>query len=97
MASFGMLRRVALVRADVSVERIVSIIRVKKNQPARNTLRSALQLLVTANAVPSSPNPLTMMMEAIALPKCQFLKSHTAPQHNTSFFIITAVKTSNLT
>jgi hypothetical protein len=44
MASSGMLRRVALVRSDVSEELIASIIRVT---------RSVRRLLVTANVVPS--------------------------------------------
>jgi hypothetical protein len=52
-----MLRRVAVVRTDISEEYIASI----------NTvvfLRGLLRLLVTANAVPSSPIPDTLMMEA---------------------------------
>jgi hypothetical protein len=52
MLSFGMLRRVALVRTDVSGERIASII-------------SMLLLLFTANVVPSSPILVTLMMEVI--------------------------------
>jgi hypothetical protein len=47
MSSSGMLRRVALVRVDVSEELSASIIKV--------LLRSVLRLLVTANAVPISP------------------------------------------
>jgi hypothetical protein len=52
MPSSGMLRRVELVRTDVSKERIAAINRV-------------LRLLVTANGVPSSPILVTLMMEAI--------------------------------
>jgi hypothetical protein len=52
MASSGMLRRVALVRTNVSVELSVSIIRVRR-------------LLVTAN-VPSSSILVTLMMEALS-------------------------------
>jgi hypothetical protein len=62
MPSSGMLRRVALVRTDVSEERITSIIRVTRIGKLgkmlavtgnRNT-RSVLRLLVTANIVPGS-------------------------------------------
>jgi hypothetical protein len=49
-----MLRRVALVRSDVSEERIASIIMVKR-----------ISELVTANVVPSSLILFTMMMEVI--------------------------------
>jgi hypothetical protein len=52
MPSSGMLRRVALVRTDVSEKNL------------REVLRSVLPLLVTANVVPSSPT-LALMMEAI--------------------------------
>jgi hypothetical protein len=48
---------VSFVRTDDSEERIASIIRVKE--------MSALQLLVTANVVPSSLIFFTLMMEAI--------------------------------
>jgi hypothetical protein len=51
IASSGMLRYVALVRADVSEELVV--------------LRSVRRLLVTANSVPSSPIPTTLMKEAL--------------------------------
>jgi hypothetical protein len=56
-------------------------------------LRSVLQLLVTANAVPSSLILSALMMEAIR----RFLQEPrdvTFPK--TAFFIVTAVKTSNL-
>jgi hypothetical protein len=53
-----MLRRVALVRTDISEERTASIIRVTI------FFRSVLRLLVTANVVPSSPTRVTLMMEA---------------------------------
>jgi hypothetical protein len=48
----GILRPVALIRTDVSGERIASI-------------RCLLRLLVTANAVASSPILLTLMIEVI--------------------------------
>jgi hypothetical protein len=52
MSSCGMLRRVTLVRTDVSEERSASIIRVRR-------------LLVTANVVPSSPILVSLMMETL--------------------------------
>jgi hypothetical protein len=51
-----MLRRVALVRTDVSEEIIASIIRVATD---------ASYLLVMASVVPSSPILVTLMMEAL--------------------------------
>jgi hypothetical protein len=59
-----MLRRVALVRIDVSEECIASIIRVTRIGELL-FLRSVLRLLVTANVVSISPILLTLMMEAI--------------------------------
>jgi hypothetical protein len=73
-----MLRRVALVRTDVSQERIAPITRVtrigelgtlavtsKRRTLRRNTLRSVRLLLVTAK-VPTSPILVTLMMEALS-------------------------------
>jgi hypothetical protein len=77
MASPGMLRRVALVRTDVSEELTASIIRVTRigelGKLAVTTIqetlciffRSVPRLLVTAN-VPSSPILVTLMMEAVS-------------------------------
>jgi hypothetical protein len=62
MASSGMLRPGALVRTDVSEERIASIFRVRRTDEL--FLHSMLRLLVTANVVPSSPILVTLMMEA---------------------------------
>jgi hypothetical protein len=59
MSYSGILRRVALVRTDVSVESINSIIRVTRIGELGTSL------LVTANAVPSSPIHVTLMMEVI--------------------------------
>jgi hypothetical protein len=66
-----MLRRVALVRTDVSEERIASIIRLERIGELETTLaltivflRSVLQLLVTANVL-GSPILGTLMMEAV--------------------------------
>jgi hypothetical protein len=55
---------VAVVRTNVSEERIASIIRVTRFDELKTTLRSVILLLVTAN-VPSSPILVTLMMEAI--------------------------------
>jgi hypothetical protein len=66
-----MLRRVSLVKTDVSEERITSIIRATRIGELGTTLaltgdriflRSLLQLLVIANVVPSSPILVTLMM-----------------------------------
>jgi hypothetical protein len=53
-----MLRRVALVRTDVSEELSASTHLV--------FLRSVRRLLVTANVVPSSPIPVTLVKEALS-------------------------------
>jgi hypothetical protein len=57
MASSGMLRRVALVRTDVSEELRAYFI--------REFLRSMRRLVVTASVVPSSPILVTLMKEAL--------------------------------
>jgi hypothetical protein len=76
MASSGMLRRVALVRTDISKELSASIIRVARigelgitlavtsnRRTLRINTKCVRRLLVTAN-VPSSPSPVTLTMEA---------------------------------
>jgi hypothetical protein len=76
MAYSGMLRRLALVRTDVSEERSASIIRVTRIGVLGTTLavtinlrtvliflRSGYRLLVIANVVPTSPILVTMMKE----------------------------------
>jgi hypothetical protein len=67
MPSSGMLRRVALLRTDVSEEHTASIIRVTRIGELGTLvfLRSVLLLLVTANVVPSSQIFVTLMMEAL--------------------------------
>jgi hypothetical protein len=62
-----MLRRVALVRTDVSEERSASFIRVKRIGKQGTTLAatSVRQLLVAASVVPSSPILVTLMKEAV--------------------------------
>jgi hypothetical protein len=76
MSFFWDVTRVALVRTDVSEEHVASIIRVTRigelgamlaiisngSTLQRNTM---LLLIVTANVVPSSPIPFTLMMETI--------------------------------
>jgi hypothetical protein len=67
MAPSGKLRRVALVRADVSEEPSASFIRVTRIGELGTTLAvtsNRLTLLVTANVVPNSPILLTLMKEA---------------------------------
>jgi hypothetical protein len=61
--------RVALVRTDISKERIASIIRVTRNGElgtlaVTSNRRSVHRLLVTAN-LPSSPFLVTLMIEAL--------------------------------
>jgi hypothetical protein len=75
MASSGMLRRVALVRADVSEELSASFVRVIRIGELGRTLavtsntvvflRSVHRLIVTVNVVPSSPILVTLMNEAL--------------------------------
>jgi hypothetical protein len=72
--SFGMLRRVALVRTDVSEELSASFIKVTRIGELGTTLavtstrlvflRSVRRLLVTASVDPSSPILVTLMNEA---------------------------------
>jgi hypothetical protein len=71
MVSSGMLRRVALVRTDVSKERSAFFIRVTSICELGTTLaatsnrRSVLLLLVAASIVPSSTIFVTLMKEAL--------------------------------
>jgi hypothetical protein len=81
----GMLRRVVLVRTDVSEEFIASFIRVTGIGELGTTLavtsnRCTLRrLLVTANVVPISPILVTLMEEALSFPRnVGSYKSHTA-------------------
>jgi hypothetical protein len=69
MASSGMLRRVALVRTNVSEELSLSFIRVTRIGELGTTiaaLRSVHRLLVTASVVPSSPIIVTLMKEELS-------------------------------
>jgi hypothetical protein len=67
MASSGMVRRVAVVRTDVSEELSASFIRVTRISKLRTTLA------VTSNLVPSSPILVTLMKEAQIPPSRRFL------------------------
>jgi hypothetical protein len=100
MLSSGMLRRVAVVRTDASEELSASIIRVTRIGELRttlavtsnrNTLRSMLQLLLTANVAPISPIVVTLMMEAIDSYEMSVLTR--ATRHFLSFciFIMVAI------
>jgi hypothetical protein len=66
MASSGMLRRVALVRTDVSEELSVSFITVTRIGEFLVFLRSVRRFLLTASVVPCSPILVTLMTEALS-------------------------------
>jgi hypothetical protein len=72
MASSRMLRRVALVRTDVSEELSVSFIRVTRIGELGTTLavitnrRCVRRLVVTASILPSSPIFVTLMKETLS-------------------------------
>jgi hypothetical protein len=72
MVSSGMLRRVALVRTNVSEQLSASFIRVTRIGELGTTLavtaflRRVRRLLVTASVVPSSPVTATLMKEALS-------------------------------
>jgi hypothetical protein len=80
-----MLRRVALVRTDVSEELSASFIRV--------TRIGELGTLTVTSIVPSSPILVTLMNEALR----SLQEPHGVTSQKTPLFIVTAVKTSNLT
>jgi hypothetical protein len=90
MVSSGILRRVALVRIDVSEEVRASFIRVARIGELESTLavtsnrrtlpriRSVRLLLIVASVVHSSPILVTLMKEALSFPNLGYYKSHTA-------------------
>jgi hypothetical protein len=67
MASSGMLRRVVLVRTDVSEEHNASIIRVTRiSEVGTLALTSSVRrLIVTANVILSTPILVTLLMEVL--------------------------------
>jgi hypothetical protein len=83
MASSGMLRRVALVRTDVSEERSASIRETRIGElgtldVTRTFLRSVRRLVVTAK-VPSSQILVTLMKEALSSSETSVLTRATRP------------------
>jgi hypothetical protein len=74
-----MLRRLALVRTDVSKELSASIIGVRRIGELGTTLTvtSVFRLLVTANVVSSSPILVTLMMEALSSSETSVLTTTT--------------------
>jgi hypothetical protein len=69
MASSGLLRRVALVRTDVSEEHSASFISVTIGELGTALaliLRSVRRLLVRASIIPSSPILVTLMNDALS-------------------------------
>jgi hypothetical protein len=91
-----MLRRVALIRAEVSEEHVASIIRAIKIDELRtasaiNSNRSKANVLI-------SPILDTLMMEALGSSETSVLQEpHGLTSQKTAFFIVTAVETTNLT
>jgi hypothetical protein len=80
MASSGMLRRVALVRTDVSEELSASSIRLTRSGELGTTLAVTI-------VVPSSPILVTLMMEALSSSKRRFLQEpHGVIPQKTPFF-----------
>jgi hypothetical protein len=97
MPSSWMLRRVALVRTDVSEERSASIIRVRRVGELHIVfLRSVCRLLVTANTIPSSSILVTLMIEVLRSSETSVLTRATW-RNIPEVFTDTAMKTSNLT
>jgi hypothetical protein len=82
-----MLRRVALVRTDVSEERSASIIMVTSIGELV-FLRSVCQLLVTANVVPSSRILVTLMMVELRSSETSVLTKHSRRRHSSTILLI---------
>jgi hypothetical protein len=101
MASSGMLRRVAVVRTDVSEELSASLIRVTKigeigttlavtsNRRTMVFLRSMRRLLVTVSVVPSSPILVTLIKETLSSSETSVLQQpHGVTSQKTPFYIL---------
>jgi hypothetical protein len=101
MPSSGMLRRVTLVRTDVSEGRSVSSIKVTRISElgALAVTSSVCRLLVTANA-PSSLILVTLMMDTLRPSETPFLQEpHGIKSQRTVFFTVvklTVVKLNHL-
>jgi hypothetical protein len=98
MVSSGLLRHVALVRIDVSKERRESIIRVTRIGELRTTLAVTSKLRRNTTVLYYSSFLVTLMMEALRSSETSVPTR--ATRHNnqkTTFFIVIAVKTSNVT
>jgi hypothetical protein len=86
MPSSSMLRRVALVKNEISEELSVSIMRVTR-----------IHLLGKTLAVTSVPILVTRRLRRYVLPKRRFFQdSYGVIYQKMAFFIVTAVNTSNL-
>jgi hypothetical protein len=79
MVSSGLLRRVALIRTDVSEEPGASFIRVTKE-----ILRSVHRLLVAACVVPSSPIFVTLMEAPGSSETSVFTRRH----HSSNYLLL---------
>jgi hypothetical protein len=104
MVSSGMLRHVALVRNGVSEELSASFIRVTRigelgtTLAVTSNLRTLCWFHVTASFVPSTPILVTLMKEELSSSETSVLNEpHGVTSQKTPFFIVTAVKISNLT
>jgi hypothetical protein len=101
MASSGMLRRVVLVRTHVSKELNASIIRVTIMGELGITLavtRNTRTLRINTKLFLAHQFLLPWWWRRYVPPKHRFLQeSHGVTSQKTAFFIVTAVKTSNLT
>jgi hypothetical protein len=94
-----MLRRVALVITDVSKELSASFIRVTRIDELGTTLAvTSNRRTLLRSVVPSSPILVTLMKAALSSFETSVLQEpRGVTSQKTPFFIVTAVKTSNLT
>jgi hypothetical protein len=85
MASSGMLRRVALIRTDVSEQLSASFIRVPRiGELGTLTVTSNRRTLLVTASVPSSPIVVTLMKEALSSSETSVLlraTRHNIPQY----------------